>query len=73
MSLAAALFRVKAHVFMVRASYYAKPLRRFLMQMYGAEVHPSPSELTDFGRRLLSENPNHPGSLGVAITEAAMP
>jgi tryptophan synthase beta chain len=40
------------------------------MQMYGAEVHPSPSELTDFGRRLLSENPNHPGSLGVAITEA---
>jgi len=70
-SLAAALFRVKAHVFMVRASYYAKPLRRFLMQMYGAEVHPSPSELTDFGRRLLSENPNHPGSLGVAITEAA--
>jgi len=70
-ALAAALFKVKAHIFMVKASYYAKPLRRFLMQMYGASVHPSPSELTEFGRRLLKENPNHPGSLGVAITEAA--
>jgi tryptophan synthase beta chain len=70
-ALAAALFKVKAHVFMVRASYNAKPLRRFQMQMYGAEVHASPSELTEFGRKLLRENPNHPGSLGVAITEAA--
>ena len=70
-ALAAALFKVKAHIFMVKASYYAKPLRRFLIQMYGASVHPSPSELTEFGRRLLKENPNHPGSLGVAITEAA--
>ncbi len=41
------------------------------MQMYGAEVHPSPSELTEFGRKLLRENPNHPGSLGIAITESA--
>jgi tryptophan synthase beta chain len=70
-ALAAALFKVKAHIFMVKASYYAKPLRRFLIQMYRASVHPSPSELTEFGRRLLKENPNHPGSLGVAITEAA--
>ncbi|WP_291764465.1 TrpB-like pyridoxal phosphate-dependent enzyme [Caldivirga sp. UBA161] len=70
-ALASALFKVKAHVFMVRASYNAKPLRRFQIQMYGAEVHASPSELTEFGRRLLKENPNHPGSLGVAITEAA--
>ncbi|MGC8696694.1 MAG: TrpB-like pyridoxal phosphate-dependent enzyme [Conexivisphaera sp.] len=70
-SLAAALFRIKAHVFMVRASYDAKPLRRFQMQMYGADVHPSPSDLTEFGRRLLGENPNHTGSLGVAITEGA--
>lgn len=70
-ALAAALFKMKAHIFMVRASYFAKPLRRYLMQMYGAEVHPSPSDLTEFGRRLLKENPNHPGSLGIAITEAA--
>ncbi len=70
-ALAAALFKVKAHIFMVRASYYAKPLRRYLMQMYGAEVHPSPSELTEFGRKLLRENTNHPGSLGIAITESA--
>jgi tryptophan synthase beta chain len=55
---------------MVRASYLSKPLRRYLMQMYGAEVHPSPSDLTEFGRKLLSENPNHPGSLGIAITES---
>ncbi|MFB6470347.1 MAG: TrpB-like pyridoxal phosphate-dependent enzyme [Vulcanisaeta sp. AZ3] len=70
-ALAAALFKVKAHVFMVRASYIAKPLRRYLIQMYGAEVHPSPSDLTDFGKKMLSENPNHPGSLGIAITESA--
>ncbi|ABW01821.1 TrpB-like pyridoxal phosphate-dependent enzyme [Caldivirga maquilingensis] len=70
-ALASALFKVKAHIFMVKASYNAKPLRRFQMQMYGADVHASPSELTEFGRRLLKENPNHPGSLGVAITEAA--
>jgi len=70
-ALAAALFKIKAHIFMVRASYFAKPLRRYLMEMYGAEVHPSPSDLTDFGRKLLSENPNHPGSLGIAITESA--
>ena len=40
------------------------------MQMYGADVHPSPSDLTDFGRSLLAKDPNHPGSLGIAISEA---
>jgi tryptophan synthase beta chain len=70
-ALAAALFGVKAYVFMVRASYFAKPLRRYLIQIYGARVVPSPSDLTEFGRKLLAENPNHPGSLGIAITEAA--
>ncbi|TRN00055.1 TrpB-like pyridoxal phosphate-dependent enzyme, partial [Sulfolobus sp. F1] len=69
-ALASALFNIKAHVFMVRTSYFAKPYRRYLMQMYGAEVHPSPSDLTDFGRELLAKDPNHPGSLGIAISEA---
>jgi tryptophan synthase beta chain len=69
-SLASALFGLKAYVFMVRASYFAKPYRRYMMQMYGAEVHPSPSDLTEFGRKLLRENPQHSGSLGIAISEA---
>ncbi|MEM0363307.1 MAG: TrpB-like pyridoxal phosphate-dependent enzyme [Sulfolobaceae archaeon] len=69
-ALASALFKIKAHVFMVRTSYFAKPYRRYMMQMYGAEVHPSPSDLTDFGRSLLAKDPNHPGSLGIAISEA---
>jgi tryptophan synthase beta chain len=65
-SLASALFKMKAYVFMVRTSYYAKPYRKYLMMMYGAEVNPSPSDLTD----LLSKDPNNPGSLGIAISEA---
>ncbi|MUN29872.1 TrpB-like pyridoxal phosphate-dependent enzyme [Sulfuracidifex metallicus] len=69
-SLAAALFKVKAHVFMVRTSYFAKPYRRYLMQMYRADVHPSPSEFTPYGRELLEKDPNNPGSLGIAITDA---
>ncbi|BCU68324.1 TrpB-like pyridoxal-phosphate dependent enzyme [Sulfolobales archaeon HS-7] len=69
-SLASALFELKAHVFMVRASFFAKPYRKYLMQMYGADVHPSPSDLTEFGRKLLKENPEHSGSLGIAISEA---
>ncbi|MQL55015.1 TrpB-like pyridoxal phosphate-dependent enzyme [Acidianus ambivalens] len=69
-ALAAALFHIKAHVFMVRTSYFAKPYRRYLMQMYGADVHPSPSEFTPYGREVLEKDPNNPGSLGIAITEA---
>lgn len=69
-ALASALFHVPAHIFMVRTSYFAKPYRRYLMQMYGAEVHPSPSELTSYGRELLRKDPSNPGSLGIAISEA---
>jgi tryptophan synthase beta chain len=70
LALAGSLMGVKVRVFMVRASYYQKPLRRVLMETYGAEVHPSPSTITSFGRKLLGENPDHPGSLGIAISEA---
>jgi tryptophan synthase beta chain len=70
LALAGSLMGVKVRVFMVRASYNQKPLRRVLMETYGAEVHPSPSTITSFGRKLLRENPDHPGSLGIAISEA---
>ncbi|MCU7786958.1 TrpB-like pyridoxal phosphate-dependent enzyme [Pyrobaculum sp. 3827-6] len=67
---AASLFGVKATVYMVRASYTQKPYRRVLMELWGAEVAPSPSDRTEAGRKYLAEDPSHPGSLGIAISEA---
>ncbi len=67
---AGALFGVKVKVFMVRVSYRQKPGRRILMQMFGADVVESPSNLTEAGRKFYSQNPDHPGSLGIAISEA---
>jgi tryptophan synthase beta chain len=57
-------------VYMVKVSYYQKPYRRVLMQLWGAEVYPSPSDKTESGRKVLEENPDSPGSLGIAISEA---
>jgi tryptophan synthase beta chain len=56
-------------VFWVRAVYDWKLERRTLMEMYGAKVHASPSNQTFFGKKLLSENAKHPGSLGIAVSE----
>ncbi|AMM54594.1 TrpB-like pyridoxal phosphate-dependent enzyme [Pyrococcus kukulkanii] len=70
LSLAGALMGLKVRVYMARASYYQKPYRKTLMRVYGAEIFPSPSENTEIGRKFLKENPNHPGSLGIAISEA---
>ncbi len=70
LALATALFGLKCRIFMVRVSYQNKPGRRTMAQLYGAEMFPSPSDQTDFGRRLLKENPNNPGTLGIAISEA---
>ncbi|MEM0094094.1 MAG: TrpB-like pyridoxal phosphate-dependent enzyme [Thermofilum sp.] len=64
------LFGLKCTVYMVRASYEQKPLRRVLMNLWGAEVIPSPSERTKAGRSVLESDPRHPGSLGIAISEA---
>ncbi len=64
------LFGLKATVFMVRVSYDQKPYRRILMQLFGAEVFPSPSDRTAYGRKLLENNGHGPGSLGIAISEA---
>ncbi len=69
-SIAAAMIGVKATVFMTRSSYYSKKARRVAMETLGATVYPSPSEVTEAGRRARSERPDHPGSLGLAITEA---
>jgi tryptophan synthase beta chain len=55
---------------MVKVSYHQKPYRRLLMHTWGAVVHASPSGYTDYGRKVLAENPEHPGSLGIAISEA---
>ncbi|MCQ4336406.1 MAG: TrpB-like pyridoxal phosphate-dependent enzyme, partial [Sulfolobales archaeon] len=51
-------------------SYEHKPMRRVIMQLYGGQVYPSPSDKTNFGRKILSENPNNTGSLGIAMSEA---
>jgi tryptophan synthase beta chain len=70
LALAGALFGLEVKVYMVRASYDQKPYRRILMETYGAEVVASPSLTTDYGRRVLDETPDNPGSLGIAISEA---
>jgi tryptophan synthase beta chain len=57
-------------VYMVRVSYEQKPYRRIMMEAYGAEAHPSPTDLTQAGRSILEEDPDSPGSLGIAISEA---
>ncbi len=70
LSLAAALFDIDLTVYMTRSSYDQKPYRRVLMEVYGAEVHASPSPRTNVGRKFLQEDESHPGSLGIAISEA---
>lgn len=69
-SVAASYAGIKAKIFMVRVSYQQKPLRKKIMEIYGGSVSPSPSNETEFGRRLLEKNPDHPGSLGIGIGEA---
>ena len=63
-------FGVECVVYMVGISYDQKPGRRQMMNTWGATCHRSPSDNTEFGRKYLAENPEHPGSLGMAITEA---
>ncbi|MGD9519095.1 MAG: TrpB-like pyridoxal phosphate-dependent enzyme, partial [Armatimonadota bacterium] len=70
LAMACAIFDLECVVYMVRVSYDQKPYRRVLMQSFGATCHPSPSELTATGRKILAEDPNCPGSLGIAISEA---
>ncbi len=64
------LMGLECMVYMVRVSYDQKPYRKIMMKTYGADVVPSPSELTEAGRKALAEDPGSPGSLGLAISEA---
>jgi len=70
LAFAGALFGLEVKVFMVRVSYDQKPYRRALMETYGAKCIASPSNETQSGRDILAQRANHPGSLGIAISEA---
>jgi tryptophan synthase beta chain len=70
LSMACKFFDLDLEVYMVKVSYQQKPYRRFLMETYGAQVFSSPTDLTNAGRSILAEDPNSPGSLGIAISEA---
>ncbi|HRS75056.1 MAG TPA: TrpB-like pyridoxal phosphate-dependent enzyme [Anaerolineaceae bacterium] len=70
LAMACAFFDLKLEVYMVRVSYDQKPYRRFLMETYGAQVFASPSNRTTYGRKVLAEQPDTAGSLGIAISEA---
>ena len=70
LAFACAQFGLECEIWQVAASYLAKPHRRTMMEIWGGKVHPSPSDVTEFGRKLLNKNPDHPGSLGIAISEA---
>ncbi len=70
LSISCAMFGLECTVYMVRVSYDQKPYRKLLMQTYGAEIYPSPSDKTNAGRAILAKDPNSLGSLGIAISEA---
>ena len=70
LALACNLFGLKSEVFMVRISYDQKPYRKIMMNSWGGDVHPSPSDLTEAGKKILAADPDSPGSLGIAISEA---
>jgi len=70
LSMACCFFGLECTVYMVRVSFHQKPYRKSLMQVFGATIHASPSDQTEFGRKMLAQDPEHPGSLGIAISEA---
>jgi len=70
LSFACNAFGLKCRVYMVKVSYHQKPFRKSLMHIWGSEVIPSPSEMTESGRMILKQDPHCQGSLGIAISEA---
>ena len=70
LAMACKMFEMDLEVFMVNASYLSKPYRRIIMETYGAQIFASPSPRTKTGRGYLESRPDHPGSLGIAISEA---
>ena len=70
LAMACNFFDLELEVYMVKVSYQQKPYRRVLMESYGADVFASPTDRTQYGRSVLAADPNSPGSLGIAISEA---
>lgn len=70
LSMAGQMFGIDVEVFMVKVSYNQKPYRRTAMETWGGRVHASPTNLTNAGRKILEQDPDSPGSLGIAISEA---
>ncbi|PXY26031.1 TrpB-like pyridoxal-phosphate dependent enzyme [Prauserella coralliicola] len=70
LAFACATYGLDCEVWQVRASYDQKPYRKIMMETFGATVHPSPSDLTQAGRKVLADHPDSTGSLGIAISEA---
>jgi len=70
LALAAQMFGIDVRVYMVKVSFHQKPYRRSMMQTWGAEVLASPTDITESGRKALAQDPESPGSLGLAISEA---
>ena len=70
LAMACNFFDIDLEVYMVKVSYHQKPYRRIVMQNYGAQVFASPTDRTQYGRSVLDKDPESPGSLGIAISEA---
>ena len=70
LAFACAQFGLDCEVWQVRASYDQKPYRKIMIETFGGVIHPSPSDLTEAGRKILAEHPDSTGSLGIAISEA---
>jgi tryptophan synthase beta chain len=70
LALACNFFDLDLEVYMVKVSYHQKPYRRVMMVTYGAKVFASPTDMTNYGRSVLEQDPDSPGSLGIAISEA---
>ncbi len=70
LAMACKFFDLALQVYMVKISYQQKPYRRFLMETFGADVYASPTDITHYGRSVLAQTPDSPGSLGIAISEA---
>lgn len=69
LSMACNFFDIDLEVYMVKVSYFQKPYRRIIMENFGAQVYASPSDRTNYGRSVLAQDPDSPGSLGIAISE----
>jgi tryptophan synthase beta chain len=70
LAMACCFFDLDCTVYMVKVSYHQKPYRRSIMEVYGATVYASPTDRTQSGRKILAQDPDSPGSLGIAISEA---